>query len=267
MNKFSYLDYKTLIIDLMSAGKNKGRGQNARLSKHLSVHTTFLTHVLRGGSHLSQEQTLKVADFFSFSLLETDYLVNLVCFNRAGDQQTKNYYKKKVEQIRIEGLSLKEQLKKQSKMTVEEQSIFYSEWTYSAVRLCTALPEGNSVESIAKMLNLPFSKVSKIVDFLIKTNLCKYNNERLTYNVFSTYADSSSPFAKKLHDNWRMRTVAFGSSQAEDLTYTSAVTLTKQDFLLFRDTILELLKNFESLTDVSEPKTLAYLTLDWIKVV
>ena len=266
MNKFSYLDYKSLLGDLLKMNRTSEKGLHSKLAKHMQVHTTFLTHVLRDNNHLSSEQGLRVADFFSFTELETDFFLNLVQWNRAGDQKTKSYFQNKVEEIRAKGFALKEQLKKQTHMTVENQSIFYSDWSYSAVRLASALPEGKSIESISKMLNLPYAKVAKIVEFLLSCDLCKIEDDRITYHIFSTYVDASSPFAKKLHDNWRMRSIQNGTSDGDDLMYTSAVTLTKKDFLILRDSFLELLKKFEKVTDDSEPKLLAYINLDWIKV-
>ncbi len=58
----------------------------------------------------------------------------------------------------------------------------------------------------------------------------------------------------------------FGKSHDEDLQYTSAVTLTKESFHQLRDSILETLKHFEKVTDDAEPKHLAYLNIDWIRV-
>src|SRR5262249_7231757 len=160
---------------------------------------------------------------------------HLLQWNRAGDQRTKDFFAEKVAKIRSKGSTLKEQLRKQTQMNLEEQAVFYSDWSYSAVRLACALPNGGSVDRIAQMLNIPDLKVAKIVAFLLKSGLCKLSNGRLTYNVFSTYVDSSSPFAKKLHDNWRMRSIQYGSSDQDDLMFTSAVTLTPEDFLRLRD--------------------------------
>ena len=266
MNKFSYLDYKKLLRDLVELNPTGERGINTRLAKHMQVHTTYLTHVLKGKNQLSNEQAMRAADFFSFTELETEYFVFLLQWNRAGDQSTKKFFQKRVERIREQGFTLKEQLKKSSTMSHDEQAVFYSDWTYSAVRLASALPEGKNAEAIAKMLSLPHQRVAKVVDFLLRTGLCKIAGDRLTYNVFSTYVDASSPFSKKLHDNWRLRSIQYGVSDGDDLMYTSAVTLTKDDFLALRDAILEMLKKFEKVTDDSEPKLLAHLNIDWLRV-
>jgi uncharacterized protein (TIGR02147 family) len=266
MNKFQYLDYKALLAALIKAKPTGERGLHTRLARHMQVHTTFLTHVLKGKHQLSNEQALKICDFFAFRPLETDFFLHLVQWNRAGNEEAKAYFGQKVSSIRDQGLSLKEQLQKQSSMTTEDQAIFYSDWTYSAVRLATALPEGRSSESISKILNLPYHKVTKAVDFLLKCGLCKVEGERLTYSVFSTYVDAQSPFAKRLHDNWRLRSIQHGPSDREDVMYSSAVTLTKKDFLELREVLVETLKKFEKVTDESEPRILAYLNLDWIKV-
>lgn len=266
MNKFVFEDYKDLLLQIIAGSEKKGRGLSAKLAQHLSVHNTYMTHVLRGESHLSVEQAIKVCDFFVFSELETDFFLQLVQQNRAGDQKTKMFFDKKLEALRREGLKLKVQLRKNSTLSPEEQAIFYSDWTYSAVRLSTALPEGRTIDEIAKLLGLPERKVKRIIDFLLKTGLCKQEPARLTYGTFSTYVGSDSPFAKKLHDNWRLRTISYGPSNEEDLLFTSAVTLTKNDFLKLRETLLTAIKTVEKVTDDSEPKILAYINLDWIRV-
>ena len=96
MNKFTFDDYKELIIQQVESLEKGGRGQFARIAKHLGVHTTFVTHVLRGASHLSVEQGIKICDFFLFSELETDFFIQLLQFNRAGDQKTRDFFSKKL---------------------------------------------------------------------------------------------------------------------------------------------------------------------------
>ncbi len=267
MNKFSYLEYRDLLQDLINEKSRQVRGVNRKLAEFLGVHTTFLTHVTKKQSHFSQDQALKVAEYFSFTNLETDFFITLISLNRAGNQTTKKYFQEKLDQIVRQGLKLKERLNKNTEMSLQEQSIFYSEWVYSAVRLATALPEGKTVDAVAKILSLPVEKVDRVMAFLLKVGLCKIKDNQLTYNVFSTYVDSNSPFVKRLHDNWRLRSVAMGSQHFEDLQFTSAATLTQEDFLKLRDEIVVLIQKFEKVTDDSNPQIMAHLNIDWLKLV
>ncbi len=110
MKIFEFNSYKRFIRKKIETLPGHGRGELSKIAKHLGIHTTMMSHVLKADAQFSLEQALRLADYFTMNEMETDYLVALVQWERAGDTRAKEFCLNKVNQIRAKALSLKDRL-------------------------------------------------------------------------------------------------------------------------------------------------------------
>lgn len=267
MKIFEFLDYKKYFLKRIQLLPGKGRGELTRIAKHLNIHTTMVTHIFKGSAHLSLEQSLKLADHFAMNELETDYLVSLVQWERAGDKRSKDFCYEKVTQIRSRAMNLKDRLNTQNDLSEENRALYYSTWQNSYVRLLTAIDRFQTFETLVNELDLPPTKLRKVLDFLIQRGLCKEENNKITFGNIPTYIEANSALAARHHLNWRQKTQEkFDHLRTEDLVFTYPTVITEEDFKKIREKLVQFIEEFKKLTEPSPSENLYCLNIDWLKL-
>lgn len=264
MRIFDFDDYKDFVRARVQAMPKRGHGQYLRIAKLLGVHTTMVTHIFKGDSHLSSEQALRLAEDFGLTELETDYLVELVHLARAGNVQSRAHYRKKLEALRTRALNLRERLHGKQVLDEKDQAIFYSSWVYSGIRLLTAVHELSSPEAIAEKTGLSVKAIAPVLEFLLGKGLLKEENGRYAVGETITYVSRDARASAQHHRNWRLKSVEQLTEVPEDeLVFTNPITVSRKDFLKIREEIVQLIERFQNIADPSPPEELCYLNIDW----
>lgn len=267
MNIFEFTSYKKYFQARLKAMPKKGHGQLLKIAKFLSVHTTFLTHVFKGSSNLSAEQALKLTKYLELDTLETDYFMNLVHFERAGDTDCQAYYQQQLDQLQKKSFNLKTRVKAQKVLDEKDQALFYSEWTYSAVNLLTAIDGFQDAYSIAEQVNLPVVEVKRILDFLVQTGLCLLEKDQYRIGDAQTFLGKDSPMLRRHLLNWRTKAMEQAhKNEAEDLMFSNPIVLSEKDFQTIHRLILNLIKEFQAVAAPSPSELLCCLNIDWVKI-
>lgn len=268
MNLFEQEDYKVYLDAWMSKLPKKGRGMGARMAQMLNVHTTMISHILGGQSDFSVEQALKICEeLLGLNALETQYFLLLVQRSRAANTQSRKFFTTQIQELRQRALNLSERMPIKRVLEPKDQAVFYSDWYYSGIRLLTALPGGHTVESIAQQVNLPNSLVKRVLEFLVETGLVQENQGTFSIGEAQTYVGADSMFLNRHHINWRLKLLEeIHQSQPIDLRFTNTVTLSKADFMLIREKLVQMITEFRAQTAPSKAESLACLTLDWILI-
>lgn len=267
MRIFEFERYKSFIDKKISLLPGKGRGELTRIAKALDIHTTMVSHILRGEAHLTMEQSLKLADYFSLNSLETEYLVALVQWERAGDKRTRDFCLGKVNEIRTKALNLTKRLNTQNQLSEQDRAFYYSSWLYPMTRLCTAIPRLQTVESLAQELRLPANKLRDVTDFLISRGLCVEEKGKIKYGSVPTYIEASSPLVIRHHLNWRHKTQErFEQIRDKDLVFTLPGVLSDADADRIREKLVQVIEEIKTLMDPSPSDELYILNLDWLKL-
>src|SRR4051812_24470031 len=76
------------------------RGYQARLAGRAGCHPSFLSQVLGGRAHLSQEHVLAIAHYLALSYAETEYFLTLLDGERAGSTPLRQHYTRKRKELR-----------------------------------------------------------------------------------------------------------------------------------------------------------------------
>lgn len=267
MNIFEYGDYKQFFRAWLKAQPKQGHGILRKLALILNVHTTMLTHIFRGNSHLNMEHAVKVTGFLGLDELETDYFINLVQKDRAGDQECRRYFEKQLTQIRGRASKLKNRLGKKNELDEQMRALFYSDWIYSSTHLLQLLPGMDHPRALAETLRIPLSEMRRVLAFLVEAGLSVEKNGRYRMGGTSTFLPADSPYARNFRRTWRLRVLEQSHDlRDEELAFTNPVLISREDFAKVRERIINCIKEFGQIAEPSPSEELACLNIDWVKV-
>lgn len=264
---FNFTDYRQFIRKRFLDMPKRGYGQAHKLAIFLDVHTTLISQVLKGLKSFTMEQASLTADFLGLTEIESEFFLLLVQMDRAGNESLRKNIRRQMGNIRKKSLDLENRLQAETKLSEEKRAIFYSNWSYSAVRQMTSIKGFDTPESIAEYLNLNKKQTSQIIEFLISSGLCIENNKKLRVGPRSTHLESSSPWASVHHMNWRQKAIqSFTTSDEAKLMYTAPMTLSRKDAAKIREIFVQVLQQIDSIVDPSQSEELHCLNIDWFKI-
>lgn len=267
MDLFEFKNYKQLILSHIQTLPKNGHGQFNRLAQHLRVHSTMISHIFNGDKNLTSDQAYGVCDYFGFTEIQTDYFLLLVEQDKAANHKLKNYYDKKLAEIRKKAQSVSEHLPQDHVFSEEDKATFYSQWYYSGVRLLSAIPEYRKIDAISDYFGLSKKKISEILEFLVRTGLCKVKNGEFIYGPTRTHVEAESPLANRHHINWRLKAIEqLERMEPDELVFTSPVVIEKKDAIKIRKLILEFLQNADRAFEKSGSEELFCLNVDWVRI-
>jgi uncharacterized protein (TIGR02147 family) len=267
MNVFDFKSYKAYIRHRIEAMPKKGRGEYLKLARMLGVHSTMISHVFKGDAHLSIEQGIKVAGHYFLNGHETDYFVNLIQHERAGDEPTRKYFAAKLEDIKNKQLDLSERIDAGQVMDEKDQAVFYSHWYYLGIQILTSIPGFQDPAAIASHLRLPNEIVLEALEFLVRTGLCMRAGDGYKVGITRTYVKRDSPLVSRHHTNWRLRVMQqFPDIEDGELVYTCPTSISKDDFMFIRERIARFIEEFNKTIAPSKDEQFACLNLDWVKI-
>lgn len=264
---FTYNDYRKYINSYLRSMPKKGFGQSRRLAGYLNVHTTLVSQVLKGLKDFTFEQAAMVAEFLALNDLESEYFILLVQYSRAGNESLRKILQRQILGLQKKSSDLSNRLSSERTLTEEERAVFYSDWSYAAVRQLTAIKDLQNIDAISSYLKLSRKKTRDVLEFLVKTNLCHEENGKFKIAVKSTHLSSESPWVRVHHINWRQRAIeAMSESEAKHLHYTCPLTLAKSDAIKVREQIIRLLESVDKIIEPSNSEELHCLNIDWFQV-
>ena len=245
----------------------KGYGQAKKLAQYMGVHTTLVSQALKGIKGFTPEQAALISDFLGLTDIESEYFLLLVQWDRAGNEPLRKTLKRQIENMKRKSAELVNRLQAEKKLSEENRAVFYSDWAYSAVRQITAIPGFHDLDSIASYFNFSKKHTKEIVDFLLLTGLCKEEKNRLVVGPRSTHLESTSPWVRIHHMNWRQKAMEkINDDKAGKLHYTSPLTISKKDVLKVREMIVQFLEQVDKVIEPSPSEELFCLNIDWFKV-
>lgn len=264
---YPYDSYKDYIRAKIRSLPRNGRGYLLKISQLLGVHTTMITHVLRGKANFSVEQGLKLCSYWGLSELETDFFILLLQLERASSPESRAYYQAKVNALRTEAVRNAEKISAGKKLSEADMAIFYSDWLYSGIRLLCATTRFSSPEEIAEALHISPALAGRILRFLVDHGLLVQREGYYEVSTQRTFVPRNSPWVKKHHQNWRLKAIEQLSYVPDDeLAFTDVITVSAEDYKKILEEILGLIRKFRTIADPSPPESLCYLLIDWRKL-
>ncbi len=262
----NYSHYRDFLKHYISQLPKKGRGEISKIAQALSVSPTLISQVLTGDKQLSPEQCFKLSEYLGLSPLEADYFLILLQEDRAGTKELKEYYQRKAAALKVEGLKISNRVIAKKNLSEEEKSIFYSSALFSAIRLYTStLDDGKNLDEISTRFDLSRSKATNFLQFLTESGLVIEGNGKYKMGPQSTHLESTSRHLHKHHSNWRLRSTQYSENLTEmELMYTAPVSISKKDFEILREEMVDFIKKFLKRVHSSPAEEIACFNLDWV---
>ncbi len=194
---------------------------------------------------------------------ESDYFILLVQIQRAGTQSLKRKFERDLQKIKTKSQDIATRVAVDARLSDSDAAQFYSSWLYAAVRQLSSIPEFQNRSRLLEKYNIKKDELNRVVDFLISTNLCIEKSGKVLIGPNKTHLDSKSPLVYLHHKNWRLKGIEKHNNLNEnELMYSAPFTVSANDFLLFREKIVQLIQELVEITDSSKPETLACFNAD-----
>jgi uncharacterized protein (TIGR02147 family) len=266
-NPFDHRDYKVYLLALIATYPNQGRGVRKGLAEALRCQVAYVSHVLAGAYHFSPEQAEAAARFFGLSPEESEYLVLLVAFNRAGTHELRAFYERILGTRVAEHQSLKTRVKIKETLDREDQAIYYSHWYYGAIHMLLTIPEFRTRDGVSRRLGLSARRTAEVLDFLVSRGLARKDGGTYLPTNAVIHLEGDSPLIARHHSNWRMTAAAsLGDEKPSDLHYSGVVTCSVEDLPRVRERIARCLEECMEIIKPSKEERLAGLCLDWFEL-
>jgi len=266
VNLFSQRSYRSVIeIHLKDASGNRQRGAVKQLSEAVNCHSTFISHVLSNKAEFSTEQALRFCKYSSFDEEETDYFMDLVNKDKAGDTDTKKYYEEKLAKKKEEHLNLKNRLKVAETLTPDQQSIYYRSWLPQAVHLHCHLPGKHTIASLATSLGSTEQQIRSTTSDLVDLGFIEESDNCFVLKNNLVHLGKDSPIIAKSHYNWRIKTTQelMSRSSTKDSHYTSVFTASEATAQKIRELIINHIEETRELIIPSPSEKLYVFCLDF----
>lgn len=269
MSVFENDDYRVYLKDYLRSLPKEGHGQARKIAAHLGVSSTYVSQVLSGQKSLNLEQAELLTEFLGLRGLEADCFLFLVERDRAGTTRLQKYWSEKIEKLRDQSKQLANRVEAQRVLTDEDKAVFYSNALFSAIHLFTSTGKsGRTFEEIIRRFELTRAKAAQIIEFLKSRDLVLENDGLLSMGGQSTHVGADSPHLLKHHSNWRLRAIGASESlTAQELMYTTNVSLSKKDFEILREEMVVFIKDFLKTVHASPAEEVACFNLDffWVR--
>jgi len=268
MSLFQTENYKDILNETIADRRKVEKGVSRKLADHLNVNPSMVSQVLSGPKDFSEEQMIFVCEFFGFAPLETQYLLLLLQKARAGSVKLKAHFEKNLIQIRTQAKLVSERVQTNRDLNDLEKAIFYSSWMYPAVHLLTTLEQKPRFEKICERLGAEPTKVREILNFLIEIGMVVEVNNTFSSGPVATHLEKKSPLLIKHHTNWRLKAIQVAETLSdEELMYTANFSVSKKDFHILREQLLQTVQKFLKIVGPSPAEEIAQFNIDlfWIR--
>lgn len=261
---YDHDDYKVFLGEAVDL---RGKGARSELARAVGCQSGYVTHVLNGTAHFSLEQGQKIANFLGLDEVQTDYLLSLLSYGRAGSDTLRSYFHKKLEALRSQNQVLKSRLKAQKSLSIEDQTVFYSSWHYGAFHVAVSLPGCETENGLSEWFGLPLKRVNEIVQFLERTGLITREEGKLKIGSSQIFVGSDSPLISKFHTNWRMKAIeSFDHYTEKELHYSSVITVSQSDVKRIREMMVKTIEEIRAVIRESKDETCFSYALDLFEV-
>jgi len=250
-----------------SSGKRQ-RGSVRDLANALGCHPTFIAHVLRGSAHFSPEQTIHFCRWRSFDEPETDFFVDLVARDRAGDETARRVFQRRLDERLKTRDDMRQRWRVHDRLDLEQQSFYYESWAPMAVHMYCQTLGRHTAASIRAALGLDAEKVRQVLETLVIMGLLAERDGVYSCEVETIHTGAESPFLTRSHVNWRLKAALDLSARATlpGMHYTSVMTMAPAAAPAVREALLTALDRVRGVVGPSPPEGAYALGIDFYRL-
>jgi len=261
--------YQDYIRQLLAEGTaTRPKSTKKSLALHLKCHSTFISHVLAEKAHFSLEQAVRFSDYYGLSSEETDFYLDLVNRDRAGDHATRDVYESRLGRAREQWMSISGRLKETDRLSDDEAADYFENWLLQTVHLACLLPDCSDALAIAERLGMAPERIAVAIRLLEEMGLVTRVDGGYQLVNRRLHLDKNSPTFKRYHASWRAKILHDVStrSRLDGIHYTSLVTVSRAKVDEIRKLILDHIESTRSEFVDSTPEELYLYSLDFYQV-
>lgn len=266
MSIFEFSEYKLFLKTWIKSQPNGGRGLIRKMADHLRISSTMMSHILSGDKDFSFEAANDLGAFLGLDEQESDYFLLLLSYAKAGSFSLRERYKKKIKIEQKKATEISKRVKADKDLPEVAKTIFYSNWLYTGIRNLTACEQFQNVDQIADYLNLPRATIHKVIDFLVKNDLCLERNGKIIPGPKQTHVDHLSPLVSRHHQNWRLEGFTkMIDVEDKNLFFTAPMSLSYEVAETIRQKLPGYIEEIIKLVRPSPSEVVRCLNIDWFE--
>ncbi len=267
MDIFKIKDYRKIIENYIKSNKNKHLSLS-RIAKECRISPSTLSLMLQEKRELTKEQGVLIAEYLGFTSLESDFFLNLIGESRAGNIKLKEYYQKKNNIIIKEAYKVKNLAKEYLTLPENLAYVYYSHWSYSAIRLLYSINKDYSSVDIADLLELPKNRIKNQIQELLQSELLKKSkNGEISVGPKRTHLPEDSPLVISHHLNWRKKASSYIDKMSDDnLFLTCPLSISHDDAFEVKTKLLKIFEEIIQKSIPSDPEEARCINIDFFKL-
>lgn len=263
---FHFTSYRNF-LDAFFEASGARSGLKTQLAHAAQVQGAYLSRVLSGQAELNLEQAIRLTKLLKFDSDETDYFLLLVEKDRAGSEDLKEHFLKKINEFSQKREQIKTRVKASDVLSIEEKAEYYSSWIYSAIHMACGLEHIKTLGDISKLLNLKSEEVRKVLSFLINMGLVVQEEKSLQASDLALHLPGDSPFIIQHHKNWRLKAMQdVKKTSVDNIHFSAVMTLDEQTYKQVKQDILNLIEEAVLKVKEASSEDIYSLNMDWYKL-
>jgi len=267
MDIYKQKTYREVLKLWLKEQPNSGRGVARKMAVSLNISTVLISQILNGVRVLQMDYAFQLAKFMGLTTAETEYFLLMVQHDHAGTDAYQKYLQKRIELLQDSHTEIKNRVSQDIHLSEKDKAQFYSHWHYSAVRLLTDVPGLEMPSAIANYLEIPISRVTEVLEFLVRSRMCMLENGKFKMAVRNTHLGSDSPWIYSRQLQWRQKAIqAMESSPKAAVFYTGPMVLSKSDVQWVRDHLVTAIGKITDRAKQSPSEEMMCLNIDWFGV-
>lgn len=268
MTIYNYSDYRSYLNAFCQA-ENAPRGLRAALAREAGCQASYLSQVLKGRVHLTEDQLLGIASHLELSAAETEHMLLMLRFEKAGTAKLKTHLQKAITLSQREQMNLKNRIVA-DELTQDHEAlgIYFSSWIPSAVHLLTSSSHTQTIDSISARLNIPTAKTKETLIFLERFGFIERQDQRWVHGKRSLHIPKNSAFqiaAQTTRRELAARSIALNPADA--FHFSSVFTIDELDLKELKELFAKLVEKSHKIIQKSGTNRLACVCMDLFEVV
>jgi uncharacterized protein (TIGR02147 family) len=259
---FLNIDYKEIIKIEIKAHVGQ-RGYHSNLARSANCQSSFLSQVLHGYVHLTPDQAVGISTFWRLNEAQEDYFLYSVHLARSATPVLKNYYKRKMQEIKQQQQDISSRVKGDRISEGKEELLYYSNWYWSAIHVIASIQKYKTAEGISQRLRLPLGLVESCLNSLNKMGFLKKVNGRWEVTQKNLHLPRESPLIGIHHVNWRQQSgVRAGQNDKSAFHYSVVHALSFEDYEKLKSMLLDFVEKTKKIVGPSTEEEIIYLGFD-----
>jgi uncharacterized protein (TIGR02147 family) len=267
-NPFEFKSYKAYLRKIKQ--DKASRGLLTRLAKAAGCELSYLSRALSSKVQLTMDHAYLIAEELKLAGLEREYFLTMVEHERAASPAYREHLKRKLKSLQTQNEDLSQKTQLPLVPLDQAQFLYHSSWLYCAVHLLVSIPEFQSVEAIARRLNVKPAQIESVLHQLEQMGFVRRAgaaSAKWEYLAGASHTSKNSPLVPLHHANWRNRAILDAQDfTSESLHYSGVLSLSTSVYETLRQKLVDMIEEIEREAGPSPSEDLVNINIDAYRV-